>query len=73
MKCALENLPLAFREVVCYSDLEGLSYEEISDVIGCPIGTVKSRLFRSRRLLQKFLWSYAKKRGYLKGKEGDEQ
>ena len=68
VKCALESLPLAFREIVCYSDLEGLSYEEISEVIGCPIGTVKSRLFRSRRLLQKFLWSYAKKKGYLKGK-----
>jgi len=73
VKSALENLPLTFREVVCYSDLEGLSYEEISDIIGCPIGTVKSRLFRSRRLLQKFLWSYAKKKGYLKGKEGDVQ
>ncbi|MDR4497458.1 MAG: sigma-70 family RNA polymerase sigma factor [Candidatus Scalindua sp.] len=71
VKYALDNLPLAFREIVCYSDLEGLSYEEISEVIGCPIGTVKSRLFRSRRLLQKFLWSYAKKKGYLKGKKGD--
>jgi RNA polymerase sigma-70 factor (ECF subfamily) len=68
VKEALENLPLAFREVVFYSDLEGLTYEEISDVIGCPIGTVKSRLYRSRKLLQKLLWEYAKKKGYLKGK-----
>ncbi|GJQ59967.1 MAG: sigma-70 family RNA polymerase sigma factor [Candidatus Scalindua sp. AMX11] len=67
VKEALENLPLAFKEVVFYSDLEGLTYEEISDVIGCPIGTVKSRLYRSRKLLQKLLWEYAKKKGYLKG------
>ncbi len=72
VKHALENLPLAFREVILYSDLEGLSYEEISDIIGCPIGTVKSRLFRSRRLLQKLLWNYASERGYLKeSREGE--
>lgn len=63
-----KNLPLAFREVVLYSDIAELSYEEISDVIECPIGTVKSRLFRARRLLQKSLWNYAKERGYLKEK-----
>ncbi|MFQ5965638.1 MAG: sigma-70 family RNA polymerase sigma factor [Candidatus Scalinduaceae bacterium] len=68
VKNALENMPLAFREVVLYSDIEGISYEEISDVIGCPIGTVKSRLYRGRRLLQKLLWNYAKDRGYLKEK-----
>ncbi len=68
VKDALENLPLAFKEVIFYSDLEGLTYEEISEVIGCPIGTVKSRLFRSRKLLEKQLWEYAKKKGYLKGK-----
>ncbi|MDR4506091.1 MAG: sigma-70 family RNA polymerase sigma factor [Candidatus Scalindua sp.] len=68
VKEALENLPLVFKEVIFYSDLEGLTYEEISDVIGCPVGTVKSRLYRSRKLLQKQLWEYAKKKGYLKGK-----
>ncbi|ODS33574.1 MAG: sigma-70 factor [Candidatus Scalindua rubra] len=68
VKNAIENLPLAFREVVLYSDIAELSYEEISDVIECPIGTVKSRLFRARRLLQKSLWNYAKERGYLKEK-----
>ncbi len=68
VKDALENLPLVFREVVLYSDIEGLSYEEISDVIGCPIGTVKSRLFRARRLLQKYLWNYAKDKGYSRRK-----
>lgn len=68
VKCALDGLPVDFKEVVLYSDIEGLSYEEISGVIDCPIGTVKSRLFRARRLLQKSLWDYAKDRGYLKEK-----
>ncbi|MCP5007807.1 MAG: sigma-70 family RNA polymerase sigma factor [Planctomycetes bacterium] len=71
VKEALENLPLAFKEIVVYSELEGLTYEEISDVIGCPIGTVKSRLYRSRKMLQKFLWDYAEKRGYLNKKQED--
>ncbi|MFQ5712747.1 MAG: sigma-70 family RNA polymerase sigma factor [Candidatus Scalinduaceae bacterium] len=68
IKYALDNLPLAFREVVLYSDVEGLSYEEISGIVGCPIGTVKSRLYRARRALQKLLWNYAKDKGYLKEK-----
>ncbi|MHC4183910.1 MAG: sigma-70 family RNA polymerase sigma factor [Planctomycetota bacterium] len=68
IKYALDNLPIAFREVVLYSDVEGLSYEEISDIVGCPIGTVKSRLYRARKALQKLLWNYAKDKGYLKEK-----
>ncbi len=68
IKYALDNLPIAFREVVLYSDVEGLSYEEISDIVGCPIGTVKSRLYRARKTLQKLLWDYAKDKGYLKEK-----
>ena len=68
IKYALDNLPLAFREVVLYSDVEGLSYEEISSIVGCPIGTVKSRLYRARRALQKLLWNYAKDKGYLREK-----
>lgn len=68
IKHALDNLPIAFREVVLYSDVEGFSYEEISDIVGCPIGTVKSRLYRARKTLQKLLWNYAKDKGYLKEK-----
>ncbi len=70
VKNAVDSLPLAFKEVVLYSDIEELSYGEISEIIGCPIGTVKSRLFRARRLLQKSLWNYANERGYLQGKTG---
>ncbi len=73
VKNAVNSLPLAFREVVLYSDIEDLSYGEISEIVGCPIGTVKSRLFRARKLLQKSLWNYANERGFLKERhEGKE-
>src|SRR5690606_1889446 len=45
----VDRLPRAFREVVLLSDLEGLSYQEISEVLAVPVGTVKSRLFRGRK------------------------
>ncbi len=69
VKNAVNGLPLAFREVVLYSDIEDLSYGEISEIVGCPIGTVKSRLFRARKLLQKSLWNYANERGFLKERQ----
>ena len=49
---ALEELPPAFREVLVLLELEGLSYKEIADVVGVPIGTVMSRLARARRRLR---------------------
>jgi RNA polymerase sigma factor (sigma-70 family) len=48
---AIEELPADFREVVVLRELEGLSYKEIADVIGTPIGTVMSRLARGRERL----------------------
>lgn len=63
---AVEQLPTDFREVVVLSDIEGLSYAEIADVIGVPLGTVKSRLYRGRRLLQRALYEYAVEMGYLR-------
>lgn len=66
---ALNKLPDEFRMVVLLSDLEGLSYKEISDIMECPIGTVRSRLSRGRRILQKVLLDYALKEGIIKGKE----
>ncbi len=71
VKDAVDNLPLAFKEVILYSDIEELSYGEISEIVGCPIGTVKSRLFRARKLLQKSLWNYANERGFFKERQGD--
>ena len=49
---ALDRLPPEFREVIVLRELEGLSYKEISDVAGVPVGTVMSRLSRARKRLQ---------------------
>ena len=49
---ALESLPDDFRTVVILCDIEGLPYEEIAEFLQCPIGTVRSRLHRGRKLLQ---------------------
>lgn len=49
---ALDELPAEFRLAVVLSDIEELSYKEIAEVMGCPIGTVMSRLHRGRKLLQ---------------------
>lgn len=56
---ALDDLPAEFRLAVVLSDVEELSYKEIADAMGCPIGTVMSRLHRGRRLLQKTLREHA--------------
>ncbi len=63
---ALKALPLPFREVVMLSDLEDLSYKEIAEVVGCPIGTVMSRLSRGRALLREALGRFAREHGYLR-------
>jgi RNA polymerase sigma-70 factor (ECF subfamily) len=53
----LEELPVHFREVIVLHDLEGLSYKQIADVVGVPIGTVMSRLARARKQLHDCLTS----------------
>ena len=65
IKSALDELPEDFRNVILLSDIEGFSYQEISDVLKCPVGTVMSRLHRGRKMLYKNLSEYAKKMGYL--------
>ncbi|NOX90837.1 MAG: sigma-70 family RNA polymerase sigma factor [Calditrichaeota bacterium] len=65
VKEALDNLPYQFRLVVLLCDVEGFSYNEIANIIDAPLGTVMSRLYRGRKLLQRYLWNYAKKRGYI--------
>lgn len=62
---AIDELPDEFRLAVVLSDLEGLSYQEIAEVMDIPVGTVKSRLFRARRRLQQRLYSYAREMGYV--------
>jgi len=66
---ALESIPEDFRTVVILCDIEGLTYEEIAEFIECPIGTVRSRLHRGRKLLQAKLMEYAKSQGYLNTKD----
>ena len=63
---AVDALPPEFREAVVLSDVEGLSYNEIADVLNIPKGTVKSRIFRGRRLLQQQLREYAQEMGYIR-------
>ena len=55
IQAALEQLPVIFREVVLLCDVEEMSYEEISQTAGIPIGTVMSRLHRARRSLRQLL------------------
>ena len=62
---ALDELPDEFRIAVVLSDIEELSYKEIADAMGCPIGTVMSRLHRGRKLLQKSLREHAEAMGIL--------
>lgn len=66
VKEAIEKLPYEFRITVILADIEGFQYQEIADILGCPIGTVRSRLSRGRKLLEKYLWNYAKERDYVK-------
>jgi RNA polymerase sigma-70 factor (ECF subfamily) len=62
---AIDGLPADFREVLVLSDVEGLTYAEIAEAVGAPVGTVKSRLFRARQLLQRELYDYAVEAGYV--------
>jgi RNA polymerase sigma factor (sigma-70 family) len=52
LKSALEDLRVEFREAIVLREMEGLSYKEIADISGVPIGTVMSRLARARKQLQ---------------------
>ena len=63
---AIASLPDEYRSTLVLSDLHELRYAEIAGMLGVPEGTVKSRLFRGRRLLQKQLEGYAVDMGYIK-------
>lgn len=63
---ALDSLPEQFRESVVLCDISGLSYEEISNVLDCPLGTVRSRISRGRELLFHKLYDYARERGLIR-------
>jgi RNA polymerase sigma-70 factor, ECF subfamily len=63
---ALKGLPEEFRTAILLVDLQELNYEEAAKVMECPVGTVRSRLSRGRRLLQVALRNYAVQRGLIK-------
>jgi len=64
---AIDQLPPQFRTTVQLSDVEGLSYAEVAEATGVAKGTVMSRLFRGRRLLQRALWDQAQAAGFTSG------
>ncbi len=66
VKAAIEALPENFRLAVLLADVEGFSYKEIAEITGVSKGTVMSRLFRGRRLLQKALWDRARAAGFAR-------
>lgn len=63
---ALLGLPEAYRLPLVLLYVEDLSYRELSEVLGCPIGTVMSRLHRGRKILERELWECAKRRGLVR-------
>lgn len=61
---AINALPVDFRVVILLCDIEGFTYEEISKILDVPIGTVRSRLHRSRNMLKEKLRKYATSLGF---------
>jgi len=55
VRSALERLPVQFREVIVLCDMEEMSYQEIAEIVGIPIGTVMSRLSRARKSMRELL------------------
>jgi len=68
---AIGELPEEYRTAVVLSDIEGLPYAEIAELMDVPVGTVKSRLFRGRRRLQDALYGYAVEMGYISPASGE--
>ena len=65
VKDAVDALPEAFRMAVLLADVEGFSYKEIAEIMDCPAGTVMSRLYRGRKILQGLLYDYAVEQGII--------
>ena len=63
---ALEKLPESFRAAILLVDVDELNYEEAAAVLDCPVGTLRSRLFRARKLLFVELRDYAQKTGFIR-------
>ncbi len=63
---ALSMLPEDYKMVVILADIELMSYNEMAKRLNCPIGTVRSRLSRGRKILKKLLFKFALKEGIIK-------
>jgi RNA polymerase sigma-70 factor (ECF subfamily) len=63
---ALDALPEVYRVAVVLVDVQGYSYPEAAEVLGVPVGTVRSRLNRARSQLQRALWRHAQEAGLVK-------
>jgi RNA polymerase sigma-70 factor (ECF subfamily) len=70
LKKAIDELEEPFKSAVLLVDLEDQSYEAASQILGVPIGTVRSRLFRGRRVLQDKLITYARDAGFSTAQRG---
>lgn len=62
---AISELTVEYRVVAALYFVDGFSYQEISEIVDCPVGTVRSRLHRGRKLLQKSLWEIAQEQGIV--------
>lgn len=63
----LKELPTEYRSAVILCDIQGLSYEEIAQIMRCSIGTVRSRIHRGRKMMRRFLLPY------LQNKDGEQE
>jgi RNA polymerase sigma-70 factor, ECF subfamily len=63
---SFEALPLHYRSVVLLADVQGFSHKEIADILGVPEGTVMSRLYRGRHILQRRLWEFVQDRHFVR-------
>ncbi len=66
---AITGLPEDFRTIIILSDIEGFTYDEIADFVDIPVGTVRSRLHRARKMLYSLLYEYAKNKGFVSGQK----
>lgn len=62
---AISSLPTDFQTIIILSDIEGYNYEEIAEFMSCPIGTVRSRLHRARKMMYSKLHNYASNKGFI--------
>jgi RNA polymerase sigma-70 factor, ECF subfamily len=65
---AIDGLPVSYRAVLVMVEVNGMSYAEVAQTLGVPVGTVRSRLARGRSLMQRALWQHAVEAGLCPGK-----